>query len=260
MKYVRLISLIIFVIFFVLNVLNILNILNSNIHMKKNDKNNILLLHFDSVKSRKIRKVLISSGANVTEYNPYKENLTSKKIESYKRCDGLVISGSNPDMRTIEIPRINIVPFGKSMYGRIERVIDLFQGEGKKILGICYGSQLLWHYYGGGCEYHKNVYGSRKGEHDKKIRVLKPVDDILKGCCGKGKNKFNFYRNILLDPGHVPKNAKILALDETIYKGKRFENISTFRMGRRRVWGVIFHPESSMETGGSDIFNNVLRA
>ena len=193
MACVRLISSIILIIFLMFY------ILNSRVHMNKSDKS-ILLLHFDSVKSRKILKVLISSGVNVTVYNPYKENLTSKKIESYKRCDGLVISGSNPDMRTIEIPRINMVPFGKSMYGRIERVIDLFQGKGKKILGICYGSQLLWHYYGGRCEYHKNLYGRRIGEHDKKIRVLKPVDDILKGCGGRGKNKFNFYRNILLDP------------------------------------------------------------
>ena len=31
-------------------------------------------------------------------------------------------------------------------------------------------------------------------------------------------------------------------------------------MGTGRVWGVIFHPESSMGTGGSEIFNNFLRA
>ena len=223
----------------------------------KNNKNHILLLHFDSVKSRKILQVLKSSGANVTEYNPYKDNLTSRKIELYKQCDGLVISGSNPDVRTIEIPRINIVPFGKSIYGRIERVIDLFQSKGKKIFGICYGSQLLWHYYGGGCEYRKNVYGHRKGQHYKQIQVLKPVDDLLKGI--GPENKFNYFRNILLDPDAPPKNARILALDETIYEGNKKYNISAFRMGGKRVWGVIFHPESSMRTGGSVLFNNFLK-
>ena len=62
-----------------------------------------------------------------------------------------------------------------------------------------------------------------------------------------------------MDPDAAPKNARILALDETIYEGNKKYNISVFRMGGKRVWGVIFHPESSMRTGGSVLFNNFLK-
>ena len=219
----------------------------------------MLLLHFNSIKSRKILKFLKESNIDVIEYNPYNEYITTNKIKEYKTCNSLIISGSNPKLKTIEMPQIETDPFGKSFYSRVEQVIDLFQGSSKKILGICYGSQLLWHYYGGVTDYHQNLYGKRIGEHNKTIKIMKPVDKLFTRL--PSNNSFNFYRNILLYPqSDIDKRVRIIGTDETIYNNKKYNNISAFRVNGSRIWGVIFHPESSLRGGGVRVFTNFLNA
>ena len=219
----------------------------------------MLLLHFNSIKSLKILKYLKESNIDVIEYNPYNENITKNKIKEYKKCNSLIISGSNPKLKTIEIPKIKTDPFGKSLYSRIKLVIDLFQGSSKKILGICYGSQLLWHYYGGITDYHQKLYGKRIGEHTKNIKIKKPVDELFTRL--PSNNSFNFYRNILLIPQlEIGKRVIIIGTDETIHNNKKYNNISAFRVNGRRIWGVIFHPESSLHGGGIRVFTNFLNA
>ena len=255
-NYIILIIIIIIIILLLkcIMVTNVDNVNNVNIKNLKNKRKNdkILLVHFDSVKSRKILIELKARSNNVIEYNPYIENLTKKKLESYKRCSGLVISGNNPDLKTVELPRIRIDPFGRSFYDRIKRIIDLFQD--KKILSICYGSQLLWHYYGGTCNYHEDVYGYRVGSNSKKIYMKTPRDRLLKGV--HIDNKMIFFRNILLSPDSVPKNVSIISLDETLHKGNVNKNISGYRVNNKNIWGVIFHPESSRD--GKIIFDNYM--
>ena len=242
---------IIIIIILILKFIMVTNVNKKNLKNLKRKNDTILLVHFDSVKSRKILREL-KARSNVIEYNPYIENLTKKKLESYKRCSGLVISGNNPDLKTVELPRIRIDPFGRSFYDRIKRIIDLFQD--KKILGICYGSQLLWHYYGGTCIYHEDVYGYRVGSHSKKIYMKTPRDRLLKGV--RIDNKMNFFRNILLSPDPGPKNVRIISLDETLHKGNVKKNISGYRVNNKNIWGVIFHPESSRD--GKIIFDNYM--
>ena len=51
---------------------------------------------------------------------------------------------NNPQLLTIEVPRIDAHPFGRSLKSRIKRVYDIFHKNNRPVLGICYGSQLLW--------------------------------------------------------------------------------------------------------------------
>lgn len=209
----------------------------------------VLLIHFDSVKSKNIVKILKSLNCNVIEYNPYIHNINARKIRVFMECNSLIISGNNPKLMTVEVPKMDSVPFGKSFYSRVKRIIDLFQH--KKILGICYGSQILYKYYGGKTMYHLNEYGHKRGEHYKTIYFKK--DAIFKNI--KKTNSFNFFRNILLDPNDKPSNIKIISYDITEINKIKYNNISGFKINNN-VYGLIFHPEASND--GYNIFKNFL--
>ena len=71
---------------------------------------------------------------------------------------------------------------------------------------------------------------------------------------------FNFYRNILLYSNNkINKKIRIIGTDETIINNKQYNNISGFRVNGKRVWGILFHPESSIDSGGREIFTNFLK-
>lgn len=206
---------------------------------------NILLLHFNSIKSHKIIEILKKLNCNVYDYDPYINYLTDKKIKLYKKCDALIISGSNPKYDTTEIPELDNK---SSFYMRIKRVIDLFTH--KKILGICYGSQILYKYFGGDCMYYKDIYGHTIGEHFKKILIKNTREPIFKNV--QKHHVFNFYRNILLDPTNKPNNIKIISHDITNIKLNK--NISGFKINNK-IYGLIFHPESSFTSGYNILYN-----
>jgi len=195
----------------------------------------VLLIHYNSVKSKLLLKILKNKNYSIIEYNPYTEYLTQKKLYNYSLCDSLILSGMNVKMKTIKIPLLTNDRFGKSFFERISKIIKLF--EKKKILGICYGSQLLWHYYGGNTLYYKNIYGYTSKEHTNKIIFTENI--IFNNL--KKDNSFVFNRNILLDKMNIPHKCNILAKDKQ-------SNIAAFVINKN-IYGVLFHPEVSGEYG-----------
>ena len=114
------------------------------------------------------------------------------------------------------------------------------------ILGVCLGHQAIGEAYGG------RVVRAARVMHGKTSRVVHDSLGLFAGLASP--LEVMRYHSLIVERSSLPSDLEILAtaLDAP-------DEIHAMRHRRHPVWGVQFHPESIMTTGGSRILANFLQ-
>jgi len=127
--------------------------------------------------------------------------------------------------------------------GVSNEVIRAFSGK-IPILGVCLGHQCIGHCFGG-----KVVRASRI-MHGKVSSIFHKGEDIFHGL--PDGFQATRYHSLLIERKSFPRDLKVIAWtkDKEIMGVKHLSH---------PTWGVQFHPESILTTGGKDILRNFLK-
>ena len=119
-------------------------------------------------------------------------------------------------------------------------------GGGVPILGVCLGHQAIGEAYGG------RVVRAGRVMHGKTSKVVHDASGLFAGLASP--LEVMRYHSLIVERGSLPPDLEILAtaLDAP-------DEIHAMRHRSHPVWGVQFHPESIMTTGGSRILANFLQ-
>ena len=178
----------------------------------------ILILDFGSQYTQLIAR-------RIREMNVYCEVHSATNIPKITaNVKGIILSGSHLSVRQVDA----IIP-------------DLTNIKGKvPLLGLCYGAQLLSHFYGG------EVEKSETREYGRAIlNFVNSDDDLFKGV------KIN--SQVWMSNGDtitkIPEHYNILASTSDV-------KIAGYVVKNELTWGIQFHPEVYHTTEGFQILNN----
>ena len=118
---------------------------------------------------------------------------------------------------------------------------DLTAIKGKlPLLGICYGAQLLAHFYGG------EVGKSNSREYGRaNLDFVDAENPLFKGISQQSQVWMSHGDTIL----NVPENYKIVASTHDV-------KVAGFALTNEQTWGIQFHPEVYHSTEGKIIIKN----
>ena len=113
------------------------------------------------------------------------------------------------------------------------------------MLGVCLGHQAIGEAYGG------RVIRARRVMHGKTSRIDHAGDDLFAGL--PSPLEVMRYHSLVVERETLPPELEVTAAasDDPA-------EIHAMRHRTHPVWGVQFHPESIMTTGGKDILRNFL--
>ncbi len=114
------------------------------------------------------------------------------------------------------------------------------------ILGVCLGHQAIGEAYGG------RVVRAARVMHGKTSKVVHPSSGLFAGL--PSPLEVMRYHSLIVERSSLPHDLEVLATTEDAP-----DEIHAMRHRTHPVWGVQFHPESIMTTGGSRILANFLQ-
>jgi anthranilate synthase/aminodeoxychorismate synthase-like glutamine amidotransferase len=119
-------------------------------------------------------------------------------------------------------------------------------GAGIPILGVCLGHQAIGEAYGG------RVVRASRIMHGKTSRVVHDGTGLFEGLASP--LEVMRYHSLIVERASLPGDLQILAtaLDNP-------DEVHALRHRQYPVWGVQFHPESILTTGGRTLLANFLR-
>lgn len=141
-----------------------------------------------------------------------------------KKVEGIILSGGPNSVYEKDAPKIK------------KEILNL----GVPVLGICYGYQLVVHFFGG------KVKAGKTREYGEEIVTIKESDQIFDGL--KTKEKVWFSHGDIVT--QLPPKFKILA--------KTKQGIAAFCNQNFQIFGLQFHPEVSHTPKGNKILTNFL--
>ena len=125
--------------------------------------------------------------------------------------------------------------------------VDLIRrcGASIPILGVCLGHQAIGEAYGG------RVVRASKLMHGKASRIAHGGGGIFQGI--PSPLQVMRYHSLVIEASSVPSELEVIAtsLDDS-------SEIHAVRHRVHRVWGVQFHPESILTSGGRELLRNFL--
>jgi GMP synthase (glutamine-hydrolysing) len=181
----------------------------------------ILILDFGSQFTQLIARRL-------REMNVYCEIHPYNKIpEITSDIKGVILSGSPHSVRQ-ENP---LNPDLKNIKGKLP------------LLGVCYGAQLLSHFYGG------EVGKSNTREYGRaNLSFVDSSNPLFKGISENSQVWMSHADTIL----NVPANYSIIASTQDV-------KVAGFAVKDEQTWGIQFHPEVYHSTDGATLLNNFVK-
>jgi anthranilate synthase/aminodeoxychorismate synthase-like glutamine amidotransferase len=125
--------------------------------------------------------------------------------------------------------------------------VDVIRRWGETIptLGVCLGHQAIGEAYGG------RVVRARRAMHGKTSRISHTGEGLFAGL--PAPLEVMRYHSLVVEPESLPAELEVVAR-ATDDPGE----IHAVRHRTHPVWGVQFHPESIMTTGGKTLLRNFL--
>ncbi|MEE2731702.1 MAG: glutamine amidotransferase [Pseudomonadota bacterium] len=151
------------------------------------------------------------------------------KPPSLHECDGYIITGS-PAMVTEKLS------WSENLKSWIQQIV----AEGRPLLAVCYGHQLLADALGGEAGWHPK--GREIGTVTIKLTTTGKEDPLLSGLP----------ETFLAQVTHA-QSALVLPPDATLLASNSYEPHQAYRVGER-AWGVQFHPEFTADIMRGYIF------
>jgi GMP synthase (glutamine-hydrolysing) len=180
----------------------------------------IVVLDFGGQYTHLIKRILEEIEVNV-EILPY--NTPLEKLLDF-HTKGIVLGGGPNSVYIENAPKINL---------------NILNNRNLKILGICYGHQLIAHQLDG------LVKKGDKSEYGLAELIIDDDKDLL--FLGI-PNKIKIWASHTDEIEELPLGGKIIAHSENC-------QIESFNI-HNRIWGVQFHPEVSQTEYGYEIFEN----
>jgi anthranilate synthase/aminodeoxychorismate synthase-like glutamine amidotransferase len=113
------------------------------------------------------------------------------------------------------------------------------------LLGVCLGHQAIGEAYGG------RVVRAKRVMHGKRSGIVHEGTGLFEGLASP--LDVMRYHSLVIDPGSLPADLDVIA-----HAADDPEEIHAVRHKTHPVWGVQFHPESILTTGGKTILANFL--
>lgn len=181
----------------------------------------ILILDFGSQFTQLIAR-------RVREMNVYCEIHPFNKIpEITSNIKGVILSGSPHSVRE-ENP--------------LNPNLDAIKGK-LPLLGICYGAQLLSHFYGG------EVGKSNSREYGRaNLNFVDDSNPLFKGISNQSQVWMSHGDTII----KVPENYKIVASTHDV-------KVAGYALANEQTWGIQFHPEVYHSTEGAHLLQNFVK-
>lgn len=181
----------------------------------------ILILDFGSQFTQLIAR-------RVREMNVYCEIHPFNKIpEITSNIKGVILSGSPHSVRE-ENP--------------LNPNLDAIKGK-LPLLGICYGAQLLSHFYGG------EVGKSNSREYGRaNLNFVDDSNPLFKGISNQSQVWMSHGDTII----KVPENYKIVASTHDV-------KVAGYALSNEQTWGIQFHPEVYHSTEGAHLLQNFVK-
>jgi len=181
----------------------------------------ILILDFGSQFTQLIAR-------RVREMNVYCEIHPFNKIpEITSNIKGVILSGSPHSVRE-ENP--------------LNPNLDAIKGK-LPLLGICYGAQLLSHFYGG------EVGKSNSREYGRaNLNFVDNSNPLFKGISNQSQVWMSHGDTII----KVPENYKIVASTHDV-------KVAGYALTNEQTWGIQFHPEVYHSTEGAHLLQNFVK-
>ena len=125
--------------------------------------------------------------------------------------------------------------------------VPVIQRWGAEIpmLGVCLGHQAIGEAYGG------HVVRAGRIMHGKTSGIVHGGSDLFQGL--PSPLEVMRYHSLVVERGSLPPDLEILAVADDDE-----EEIHAMRHREHPVWGVQFHPESILTTGGKQLLRNFL--
>ena len=144
-------------------------------------------------------------------------------------------------------PRAIVISPGPKTPAEAGISIALIQRWGSKIpiLGVCLGHQAIGEAFGG------HVVRARRVMHGKRSAILHDGTGLFKGL--ESPLDVMRYHSLVVEAATLPA-----VLEVTARAADDADEIHAFRHRAYPVWGVQFHPESILTTGGKGILANFL--
>ncbi len=119
-------------------------------------------------------------------------------------------------------------------------------GSSTPILGVCLGHQAIGEAYGA------RVVRASKLMHGKTSRISHTGEGIFEGL--PSPLEVMRYHSLVIEPSSVPAELEVIAtaVDDT-------SEVHAVRHKTHPVWGVQFHPESVLTSGGRGLLRNFLK-
>ena len=181
----------------------------------------ILILDFGSQYTQLIAR-------RVREMNVYCEIHPFNKIpEISKNVKGVILSGSPHSVREENPLRPDLTNIKGSI----------------PLLGVCYGAQLLAHFYGG------EVGRSSSREYGRaNLNYVDAINPLFKGISNQSQVWMSHADTIL----SVPENYRIIASTHDV-------KVAGYAIDGESSWGIQFHPEVYHSTEGAHLLNNFVK-
>ncbi len=183
----------------------------------------------------------------IDNYDSFTYNLVQylgelEEVPVVRRNDAIAVE----DVAAIA-PRAIVISPGPCTPHEAGITVPLIQRWGGEIpiLGVCLGHQAIGEAYGG------RVVRARRVMHGKTSRITHDGTGIFEGLASP--LEVMRYHSLIVESQSLPRELEVIAraADDP-------EEIHAVRHRTHRVWGVQFHPESILTTGGKQLLSNFL--
>ncbi len=183
----------------------------------------------------------------IDNYDSFTYNLVQylgelEEVPVVQRNDAIAVE----DVAAIA-PRAIVISPGPCTPHEAGITVPLIQRWGGEIpiLGVCLGHQAIGEAYGG------RVVRARRVMHGKTSRITHDGTGIFEGLASP--LEVMRYHSLIVESQSLPRELEVIAraADDP-------EEIHAVRHRTHRVWGVQFHPESILTTGGKQLLSNFL--